>query len=56
MKYVVSVTRIGYACSDFVVEAENVQEAQNLALEAAANHLFSEHSSEYEVSGVDSKE
>lgn len=52
MKYVVSVTRIGYACRNFEIEAESETEAQDLALEVAGNHEFSEHHSEYDIDYV----
>lgn len=52
MKYFVSVTRIGYASAHFEIEASSEKEAQDLALEAAGNHVFSEHSSEYDIDYV----
>ena len=52
MKYTVSVTRIGYAHLDIEVEASSPDEAEDKALDQAGNHLFSEHSSEYETHGV----
>ena len=52
MKYTVSVTRIGYAHLDIEVEASSPEEAEQKALDEAGNHLFSEHSSDYEAHGV----
>jgi hypothetical protein len=52
MRYKVSVTRIGYANLEVEVEAENPEDAERKALDTAGNHLFSEHSSEYEAQGV----
>lgn len=52
MKYFVRVTRIGYAGANFEIEASSEKEAQDLAFEAAGNHVFSEHSSEYEIDYV----
>ena len=52
MKYTVNVTRIGYANLDIEVEAASPQAAEQIALDVAGNHFFSEHTSEYEVQGV----
>ena len=49
MKYEVQVTRIGYACHMFTVEADSPEEARELAIEKGYNTEFSEHSSDYEA-------
>ena len=49
-KYNISITRIGYACRNFEVEAGSQEEAEALALEMAPNYEFSEHDSDYEIS------
>ena len=48
-KYTVPVARIGYSMMDIEVEAENEEEAIEKAIEEAGNHVFSEHSSDYEA-------
>ena len=49
MKYIVSVTRIGYGGLDLEVEADSEDKAKEIALELAPSELFSEHHSEYQV-------
>jgi hypothetical protein len=51
-KYTVAVIRTGYACKDIEVEAESEAEAEEIALEEAGGHSFSEHHSEYSTDGV----
>lgn len=53
MKFNVHVMRIGYAFRIIQVEAKNPKEAEELALEEAGNHEYSEKSSEYSVQEVD---
>ncbi len=55
-KYVVNVLRIGYGSLDLEVEADNEDEAVEIALDNAGNELFSENHSEYEVGYVESCE
>jgi len=51
-KFSVNVVRIGYASMDIEVEADTEELAMDKALDTAGNHLFSEHSSEYEAESV----
>tara|TARA_Y100000310_G_C20357110_1_gene657195 strand:+ start:421 stop:615 length:195 start_codon:yes stop_codon:yes gene_type:complete len=49
-KYNVCVVRIGYAVSEFEVEADNPEDAERKAMDEAYNYGgFSEHSSDYSV-------
>ena len=50
--YKVEVCRIGYSFATIEVEAENEDEAEDLALEKAGNHDFSEKDAEYSVECV----
>ena len=50
-KYRVPIVRIGYGFRDIDVEADNIEEACDKALDEAGNHLFSEKASEYEIDG-----
>ena len=52
MKYEVEVTRISYATESFLIEADNEEQAQELALREAYNTCFDEDSAEYEIDGV----
>ncbi len=52
MKYEVEVTRISYATESFLIEADNEEQAQELALREAYNTSFDEDSAEYEIDGV----
>ena len=52
MKYIVSVTRIGYGGLDLQVEADSEDKAKEIALDQAGSHAFSEHHSEYQVDQV----
>ena len=55
-KYVVNVLRIGYGSLDLEVEADNEDEAVEIALDNAGNESFVENLSEYEVGYVESCE
>ena len=55
-KYVVNVLRIGYGSLDLEIEADNEDEAVEIALDNAGNESFSEHHSEYESGYVESCE
>lgn len=50
-KYKVSVYRIGYAHLDIEVEADNPNAAEDLAVEKAGDHVFSEHDADYKADG-----
>jgi hypothetical protein len=52
MKYIVSVTRIGYGGLDLEVEADSEDKAKEIALNQATGHAFSEHHSDYQVDQV----
>lgn len=52
MKYKVLVTRISYSSMEFEVDAERAAEAEDKALDCAANYAFSEGSADYEVERV----
>ena len=52
MKYIVSVTRIGYGGLDLEVEADSEDKAKEIALNQASGHAFSEHHSDYQVDQV----
>jgi len=52
-KYYVEVTRISYARQTLEIDAESVSAAEELALEQAAEELFSTYESEYEISSVE---
>jgi len=54
-KFMVEVTRIGYACKTFEIEADNEDAAHEKALAQAGNHLYTEKSSEYEVTDSEEK-
>lgn len=49
MKYDVEITRISYATVTFTVEAENQEQAEELAMNEAYNTSFDEDTAEYEV-------
>lgn len=51
-KYRVNVSRIAYGNLDIDVEAANEREALRIAEEEAGNHLFNEHTSEYQAQGA----
>jgi hypothetical protein len=51
-KYIVNVCRIAYGNLDIEVEADSPYQAEERALNEAGNHLFGEHSSEYEAMSV----
>ena len=53
MKYIVSVTRIGYGGLDLEVEADSEDKAKEIALDQAGGESFSEHHSEYQVDQVE---
>jgi len=52
MKYIVSVTRIGYGGLDLEVEADSEDKAKEIALDQAGGESFSEHHSQYQVDQV----
>jgi len=52
MKYVVSVTRIGYGGLDLEVDADSEDKAKEIALDQAGGESFSEHHSDYQVDQV----
>ena len=52
MKYIVSVTRIGYGGLDLEVEADSEDKAKEIALNQAGGESFSEHHSDYQVDQV----
>jgi hypothetical protein len=45
----VSVVRIGYGFHDILVRCKTQEEAENIALDQAGNHAFSEKTSVYEI-------
>jgi hypothetical protein len=47
MKFNIPVIRVSYAHKTIEIEAENLNEAIELALDTAGNYEFSESSSEY---------
>ena len=50
MRYDVEITRISYATVTFTVEAENEEQAQELAMDEAYNTNFdNEYAADYEV-------
>lgn len=49
MKYEVEITRISYATETFLIEADNEEQAQELAMDEAYNTSFDEDSAEYEI-------
>ena len=49
MKYDVEITRISYATESFLIEADNEEQAKELALDEAYNTSFDEDTAEYEV-------
>jgi len=51
-KYIVSVCRIGYSFRDIEVEAEDMIEAERIALDEAGGYEFSEKDANYESNGV----
>ena len=52
MKYRVHVCRTAYAHLTLEVEADDPKQAEDIALDEAGNHLFSESSSEYSAESV----
>jgi len=50
--FCVEVTRIGFGSHTFEIQNVTAEEAQQIALEQAGNHEFSEKHSEYEVQSV----
>ena len=49
MKYEVEVTRISYATESFLIEADNEEQAQELAMDEAYNTSFDEDSADYQI-------
>ena len=54
-KFVVTVCRTSYAFHDIEVEAKNETEANELALEDAGNHEYSEKTADYSTEGTREK-
>lgn len=52
VEFTVSVTRIAYANRNIVVKAKTRKEAEELALDEAGEHEFSEHTSEFTSGGA----
>lgn len=52
MKYDVDIARIGYSFATIQVEAENEEQAKELALEEAGDYEFSEKDADYEIDYV----
>ena len=52
MKYEVEILRIGYSSRTFEIEADNEEQAENLALEEAYNTGFDEYNADYEIGDV----
>jgi hypothetical protein len=50
-KWIVDVSRIGYANREVTVEAGSAEAAENMALDMAGSLEFTEHTSEYETIG-----
>ena len=55
-EYVVDVQRISYASHTMTVMAKTPEEAEELAIELATNHVFSESSAEYVIGFCEEKE
>jgi hypothetical protein len=55
-KFTVKVCRTSYGFNDIEVDAETPEQAEEIALEKAGDHLVSESSSEYTTDGVTEKE
>ena len=53
MKFRVSVTRIGYSQNTIEVEAENEEQAKDIAIDEAGNYSFSEYDADYEANFVE---
>jgi hypothetical protein len=53
IKYKVDITRTSYDCNTYIVEAENEDEAHDLALEEAYNDSWGSGNAEYEVEEID---
>lgn len=54
-KFDVEVVRIGYGFATIPVEAETQEQADEMALDQAGDHEFSEKSSDYEIAGGPAK-
>lgn len=52
MKYRVEITRASYSTKTFEVEAENQEQAQQLALDDAYNTVFDEDYADYSIENV----
>ena len=52
MKYNVSITRIGYAHTNFEVEADSELKAREKAMDMAGDCDFSEFDADYECEGI----
>jgi hypothetical protein len=48
----IEVVRISYGFKTIEVQADNLEDAQNKALDDAGNYEFTESSAEYELDGV----
>jgi hypothetical protein len=51
-KYLVNVCRTAWGFNTLEVEADSPEQAKNIALDEAGNHLYSEKESEYTCEGV----
>lgn len=51
----IEVIRTGFGFKTIMVEAENLREAEDKALEEAGDHEYSEKSSEYDIAGFSDK-
>jgi len=51
-KFSIPVVRIGYGFKTIEVEANSQEEAEQLALDEAGDHEYSEKSSDYEIEGI----
>lgn len=55
-KFKVHAIRIGYGCSDFVVEADDETDAQIKAQDILGDQDYSEHNAEHEVDFIEEVE
>jgi hypothetical protein len=53
IKYKVDVTRTSYDTQTYIIEAENEDEAYDLAIEEACNDSWGSGNAEYEVEDID---
>ena len=50
--YKIEVVRISYGCRMVEVMANNLEEAEDIALDKAGDFIFTESSADYELSGL----